>query len=242
MDLDGDAIDDVISGSYWPGDLFWFKGLGGAKYAKGEKIKGADGKDLNTGGPWKSQQDPDLDSLATAPFAADLDGDGDLDLLVGNIAGHVILVRNDGTAKEPKFAVKGRIQADGSDLTVPGGDAGPTLFDWDGDGDLDLIVGAGDGSVWLYTNRGTKTKPDFARGEILVAGSANHGAPASDSNLSEPKGPGSRAKVCVTDWNGDGRPDLLVGDFHSRPALQGRSEYHGWVWLFVRKAKSVSGG
>ncbi len=24
---------------------------------------------------------------------------------------------------------------------------------------------------------------------------------------------GVRAKVCVVDWNGDGRPDLLVGDF-----------------------------
>jgi hypothetical protein len=39
-----------------------------------------------------------------------------------------------------------------------------------------------------------------------------------------------RSKVCAADWNGDGRLDLLVGDFTAQ-----QREYHGRVWLFLRK-------
>ena len=43
-DLDGDGILDVISGSYWPGDITWFRGLGDGKYAKGEILKTKNGE------------------------------------------------------------------------------------------------------------------------------------------------------------------------------------------------------
>ena len=38
MDFDADGILDMISGSYDPGDLYLFRGLGKGKYAKGETI------------------------------------------------------------------------------------------------------------------------------------------------------------------------------------------------------------
>src|SRR5262245_57338670 len=108
----------MISGSYWPGDITWFKGLGKGRYAKGEILLDADGKHVNAGAPWKSQKQPEMDSLAAAPWLVDWDGDGDLDLLVGNIAGHVVLIENQGDAKHPKFVRKGPIEAGGKVLDV----------------------------------------------------------------------------------------------------------------------------
>ena len=83
------------------------------------------------------------------------------------------------------------------------------MADWDGDGQKDLLVGAGDGSVTLFRNTGTATAPELAAGVTLVPkGEVEYGADA-------PREPrrGVRAKVCATDWDGDGRLDLLLGDF-----------------------------
>lgn len=215
MDLDGDGHDDVLTGSYWPGDIYLFRGKGGGQYAKGEVLKDASGKNVNGGKPWKSENDPDMDSLAAAPHAADLDGDGDHDLLIGNIAGRVIIIENVGTKTAPKFSAEKRaLEAGGGVLKVEG-DAGPIAADWNQDGTLDLIVGAGDGAVRYFQNLGTKTAPRFAKGVDLI--------PPSDADRRErmqegtdPKGHGLRTKVCVNDANRDGTLDLLVGDYVSQ--------------------------
>jgi hypothetical protein len=211
VDLDGDGHDDVISGSYWPGHIFVFRGLGKGAFAAGEALLDAQGETLHAGKPWVSERKPDMDSLAAAPCAVDFDADGDFDLLVGNIAGRVILIRNDGTAQRWAFgSERTAIEAGGRPIDVGGGDAGPSVADWDGDGRFDLIVGSGDGSVWLFRNTGSAQQPVFARGKELLE--------SSDGDLKfgeEPSRPQSRTKVHATDWDGDGRLDLLVGDFAS---------------------------
>jgi len=150
-----------------------FKGLGGGKYAKGEILKDKAGKDLNAGPPWKSERKPEMDSLAASPWLVDFDGDGDLDLLIGNISGYVVLLRNEGDRTHPAFVRVGHVQAGGSDIKVDG-DAGPTTADWDGDGKWDLLVGAGNGAVTWYRNTGTNQAPVFASGVELIPANDSH--------------------------------------------------------------------
>jgi hypothetical protein len=150
-----------------------------------------------------------ITGTASAVHAVDWHGDGAIDLLVGDIGGNVYLVPNEGTPQKWAFGKERHLTAAGKEIRVDGGDAGPFACDWDGDGKTDLLVGAGDGSVWFYRNVGTKTAPELAAGVRIVGpGDVSYGPDA-------PKEPrrGVRAKVCAVDWFGTGRLDLLVGDF-----------------------------
>ncbi len=195
MDLNRDGIIDVLSGS-WPGEIYWFRGLGKGKFAAGAIIKDSAGKAIEVGN-------------AAAVFAFDWDDDGDCDLIVGNILGEVRLVVNEGSATAPRFEPRGLLEAAGEPIKIEHGDAGPVVADWDGDNKPDLIVGCGDGSVVWYRNVGESHSPRLAAAGTLVPASA---LGWKDDALRKPGQWGARAKVCVTDWNGDGKLDLLLGD------------------------------
>jgi hypothetical protein len=204
VDLNGDGVPDMLSGC-WPGELYFFRGLGKGKFAAAQKLKDKDGKEINLGS-------------ASTVFAADWRGTGRLDLLVGSIDGHVFLVPNDGTKTKPAFGKAEKLKADGQEIRVPHGDSHPIMADWEKTGKPGLVVGCGDGSVLWYRNIGTRAEPRLAAPQTLVAAPKQEG-PAHRPFF--PAGvPGTRAKVCVVDWNGTGRLDLLVGDFgfHQGPA------------------------
>ena len=81
MDLDGDGIGDILSGSF-PGELYFFKGKGKGEFAAPVRLQRR-GKDINLG-------------ASSTVFAADWRGTGRLDLLVGNMQGDLYLIPNDG--------------------------------------------------------------------------------------------------------------------------------------------------
>jgi hypothetical protein len=150
-----------------------------------------------------------ITGTASTVHAVDWDGDGKVDLLVGNIGGQVYFVPNEGTKKEFAFGQERPLEAGGKPIQVPHGDAAPYAADWDGDGKLDLLVGAGDGSVWFYRNTGSAKEPKLAAGVQIVP----PGKAAYDGNAPKEPTRGIRAKICAIDYNGDGKLDLLVGDF-----------------------------
>jgi hypothetical protein len=78
-------------------------------------------------------------------------------------------------------------------------------------------VGAGDGSVWVYRNIGTRKEAKYAAGVALLPACKRSWNPVPADQ--EPDCPGLRCKICVTDWNGDGRLDLLVGDYWSQNSV-----------------------
>jgi hypothetical protein len=123
-------------------------------------------------------------------------------------------VPNEGSAGRYAFGHPRKLKAAGEPIDVPHGDAGPFVADWDGDGTPDLLVGTGAGSVLWYRNTGTGEEPKLVAAQTLVP----EGEQAPRATARSGARRGMRAKVCATDWDGDGRLDLLVGDFAMEPA------------------------
>ena len=149
-----------------------------------------------------------ITGTASAAHATDWDGDGDYDLIIGTIRGKVYLVPNEGTPESYSFGKEQQLQTGGNPINVKRS-AGPFTADWDSDGDLDLLVGADDGSVSLYCNKGNTKSPELSSAVQLVPPVEKSSSQQPAKNVRR----GTRSKICVTDWNEDGLLDLIVGDF-----------------------------
>lgn len=94
------------------------------------------------------------------PAFKDLDGDGDMDMLIGDSNGRVHLFRNIATGEVAQFQLEQpNITTTGGSPIDVGQHATPQLFDVDGDGLSDLIIGERNGNVNFYRNVGSPSEP-----------------------------------------------------------------------------------
>jgi hypothetical protein len=96
------------------------------------------------------------------PAFGDLDGDGHPDMLVGDSYGNVSFFHNTGTttASYPSMTYP-----DWFGLNV-GANAAPFIYDVNGDGLNDLVVGSKNNNILYYWNFGTATTPMFSQDSV----------------------------------------------------------------------------
>jgi Ca2+-binding RTX toxin-like protein len=137
---------------------------------------------------------------SSTPALADLDGDGDLDAVVGqNLGGTLNYLLNTGSSTAPVF-VEQTGAANPFNGTLQRSNAAPALVDLDGDGDLDAVVGDRDGRLSTFLNTGSSTAPTFV--EQTSATNPFNGI-VSAIPYSAPT---------LADLDGDGDIDAVVGD------------------------------
>ena len=211
MDYDGDGHRDLISGSYDPGELYLFRGLGQGRFDRRETLVDKNGKSILS----NPDQTESFESFGSWVAMVDWDDDGDLDIVLGTFGGRMLLRVNEGTRRAPAFAVDNiEIEAGGAPLRVPSSHATPVVADWDGDGAWDLLSGSASGAVYWYRNTGAAGAPVFAAAQQLVAAHDGSGY-EKFVDAGDPAAPGIRSQIAVADYDLDGKLDLLLGDFCS---------------------------
>jgi len=212
VDLDGDGRRDILSGSYsrmeqaMAGLFQVLRGKSDGTFRRAEVLKGTDGQPLII--PLNRRQM--TENICTRPFAVDWDGDGHLDLVVGNFAGTFHLFKGQGKGNflpQPE-----EIKAGGQPLKIEGHHSDPFVVDWDNDGDLDLLSGSSEGGVqWAENRAGPGKPPRLESFRSLI----EHGPPVGYGQIlreEDLKGPLSSTRIWVDDFDSDGKLDLLVGD------------------------------
>jgi len=164
-DLDGDGDLEVVVGSYdWKVYAWHHDGTNVSSV-------GAPGWPVDTqGAVWSS------------PAVGDLDGDGDMEVVVGSNDGNVYAWHDDGTALTP-YGSPGWPRHVGAAVS-----GSPSLSDLDSDGDLEVVVGSEDGSVFAWHHDGTDVWAE---------------APSTGARI--------RSSPAVGDLDGDGDPEIVVG-------------------------------
>jgi hypothetical protein len=193
-DLDADGDLDMVFGC-WEGDLhaYW-----------------------NVGTPQSPAWEIDpamfegvLVDYKPAPRLADLDGDGDLDLLVAADTSirQVRYFENTGSPVSPEWTDRGTLEG----VTFPiEHHKTISVGDLDGDGDLDIVGLCGASEVLCWENVGTAQSFEFVGNPAMLSGVDTH--------------PLEWVwEVDAGDLDGDGAPDLLV--------YAGTTGFHNYLYL-----------
>lgn len=226
VDLDGDGDLDLLCGEFLDG-FTYFENIGtrtAPRYAAGRRLT-VPAEALARARPaaWKASRETPagatpltMDLQMITPVVCDWNRDGKPDLIVGDEDGRVAFLENTGrfTAEQtPVFLPPRYFQQQADDLKF-GALATPVGFDWDGDGDIDLLCGNTAGYVGFFENLSGPgvAKPKFAAPVLLeVAGRPLRIMAGENGSIQGPaEAKWGYTTFTVADWDDDGRPDLVL--------------------------------
>ena len=186
---------DLLVGNYF-GEVLFLPNVGTARQPAFRQPLGPDG--IASARLATSEKGRYWGNLLS-PAALDLNHDGHLDLLVGEgtySANSIHLLRNLSNGGVPKFNDANHFHiayGDGREQLIP------TVVDYDGDGQPDLLVADRTGEVSVYLNPGKSQPPGAEFKRVSTLGFGAQG-----------KLPGL-CSLFAADFNGDGLFDLIVG-------------------------------
>ena len=184
-DIDNDGDFDMFSGET-SGNFNYFENTGNSTSATFTQ---------QTGGS-NPMNSFDIGFHST-PAIADLDNDGDFDIMSGEYYGTFAYFENTGTAASPAFTQRTGLSNPMNGIDI-GYSSKPFFVDLDNDGDFDLVAGEFYGTFFYFENIGTALTPLFTQ----RTGTAN---PFNGIDV------GTRAAPSFIDLDGDGDFDFIAG-------------------------------
>ncbi|WP_166648077.1 VCBS repeat-containing protein [Hymenobacter sp. UV11] len=199
-DIDGDGLLDMLVGTGSDKHIARFEqtAAGATTFTSLGNLKLTSGADLLTGGNFPR------------PAITDLNGDGKLDLLIGDYSG--LMKRYEASAVNAATftADAGNVQVDGVDIKADGatanGTSKPLIFDMDGNGLLDMVMGTQLGAIIRYEQSARYALTFTSKGNLTTDGTTAINMGTTGNNE------GGFAAPIITDINNDGRLDMLIGD------------------------------
>ena len=209
-DLNGDGLPDLIVADAI--GYFWYFPNSGTptqpKFTAGEimpiwigdpVVETEDGKLLKASANYDS-----MTNTVPRIQLVDYSGEKKLSIVAGNYAGKLFYIHNVGNGKRPAFVMPQNLdtitQATYTDGKLWCNYLAPFLYDFTGNGHLDLIMGEGtyaSNSIYRLVNKGNNGSPLFSEKfttKIIVGFGREHLNPQ------------------VVDWNNDGKPDIISGE------------------------------
>ncbi|MCQ2184121.1 MAG: VCBS repeat-containing protein [Bacteroidales bacterium] len=178
-DLSGNCLGIIASGE---GCKYWYKFTG--------KLDSNKAPIFESGRPIMMKSGELFCGSLCVPDVVDWDGDGANDIVVGNSEGRLLFFKNTGSDESPQFSgTPEYLESDGQQICFRSGYYEiqspyescwgylcPTVFDWNGDGLLDVVFSHNEGKYEVMLGCGTKTEPKLGpRQSICLDGMELYG-------------------------------------------------------------------
>jgi hypothetical protein len=207
-DLNGDGLEDLIVAD--PRGYFWYFPNSGTptkyKFTSGEVMPIWIGDPVAPGddAALVNENYDAVDNTVPRIQAIDYTGEKRPSIIAGNYEGKLFYIHNTGTTTQPAFSMPNDLGS----ITVSTYSKGflwcnflaPFLYDFTGNGQLDLVMGEGtyaSNSIYRLVNKGNNGSPIFNEAgttKIIPGYGREHLTPQ------------------VVDWNHDGKPDIISGE------------------------------